>query len=129
MAPDLSVLIVNYKTPAYLQACLQSFLSRSFPFSLEIVVVDNASGDESVAMVRERFPQVKLIANPYNYGFSVANNQAFRATTGRYVMPVNPDTEALPGCLEELIAFLDSHPQAGLACPVNVTSEGTLRLP
>ncbi len=83
--------------------------------SLEIFVVDNASGDGSAAMVRDTFPFVRLVENPENRGFAAANNQAFSLACGRYVMMLNPDTIARPGALETLVRFMDEHPQAG-AC-------------
>lgn len=76
-------------------------------------VVDNNSVDGSVALVKEKFPQVKLIANKNNTGFSVANNQAMRVAGGRYILLLNPDTVVQEDTFEKTLAFMDGHPDAG----------------
>ena len=79
----LSVVIVNYNVKYFLEQCLKSvFAAKTEGFELEVFVVDNNSVDDSVAMVRERFPQVKVIANDENVGFAKANNQALKLCTG-----------------------------------------------
>ena len=100
MQPDLSIVIVSFNTRRLLKECLNSVYASLAESNLagEVIVVDNASQDGSAAMVRESFPQVRLIANEDNRGFATANNQALRALgygTGslspRYVMLLNPD--------------------------------------
>jgi GT2 family glycosyltransferase len=78
-----------------------------------VFVVDNNSVDGSVALIREKFPQVILIQNKKNAGFSVANNQALRVSRGRYVLLLNPDTVVQEDTFEKVLAFMDSHPDAG----------------
>ncbi len=115
---DLSIIIVNWNTPDLLAQCLESLKSELevLPnLTTETVVVDNASTDESVKLIREQFPWVTLIENQNNVGFAAANNQAVHQSSGRYVFLLNPDTELKPGALAPLIEFLDSHPQAGAA--------------
>lgn len=112
--PDLSVIIVNYNTADYLQRCLSTVLAQE-EASFEILVVDNASSDQSVAMVRAQFPQVRLLASPDNLGFAKANNLAARQASGRYLFYLNPDTVVKPGCLATMLAFMDQHPDIGLA--------------
>jgi hypothetical protein len=115
---DLSIIIVNWNTRDYLRACLQSIYT--YPpkkYTFEVIVVDNASADGSVDMVRREFPQVRLIANDYNYGFAKATNQGYRISRGRYVMTLNPDTEVFEGTLDGLVEFLDTHPDAGAVQP------------
>jgi len=75
--------------------------------------VDNNSVDGSVSLIREKFPKVNLILNKTNAGFSVANNQAIRASTGKYVLLLNPDTVVQEDTFEKTLAFMDSHPEAG----------------
>ena len=79
----------------------------------EVFVVDNASVDRSVEMVREKFPWVKLIANQDNPGFSKANNQAMREATGEYILLLNPDTVVQEDTFRSVIAFMDAHPDGG----------------
>ena len=93
-----------------------------------MIVVDNASHDDSLQLLA-RFPQVRVIANPDNRGFAVANNQAFAVSRGELIMPINPDTEIVPGCLEQLVAFLRAHPRAGLASPVVAGPDGRFAVP
>ena len=96
----LSVVIVSYNVKYFLDQCLESVFNSSLEsvetsddrLELEVFVVDNASVDGSVEMVRERYKQVHLIANEENTGFAAANNQALRLCTGDWVLLLNPDT-------------------------------------
>lgn len=85
--------------------------SKNMP--VEIFVVDNNSVDGSVALVKEKFPEVKLIANKENLGFSKANNQAMRIATGKYILLLNPDTVVEESTFDKVVAFMESHPDAG----------------
>jgi hypothetical protein len=135
---DLSIIIVNWNTRELLAGCLASLerahvetLERSNPSTnsgqaVETFVIDNASTDGSVAMVRERFPWVRLIENTGNAGFARANNQGLTLAHGRYVLMLNPDTEVHPGALEDLIAFMDAHPRAGACGARLLNADGSL---
>lgn len=112
---DLSIIVVNWNTRELLAQCLQSLQDTLRASSFEIWVVDNASADGSVAMVRERFPLAHVIANSENVGFVRANNQAMAQCTGRYILLFNSDAQALPGSLDQLVRFMDEHSRAGLA--------------
>lgn len=109
----LSVIIVNYNVRAYLEQCLRTVFTALHGIEGEVFVVDNQSTDGSVEMVREKFPQVKLIANAENVGFSRANNQAIRASSGEHVLLLNPDTVVGEDVFRKVLAFLDAHPKAG----------------
>jgi N-acetylglucosaminyl-diphospho-decaprenol L-rhamnosyltransferase len=93
----------------------------------EVIVVDNASTDGSAAMVRERFPWVRLIENRENAGFARANNQAIVHSRGRYLLLLNSDTLVHPDALETLIAFMDAHPQTGACGPRLLNGDGSLQ--
>lgn len=110
---DLSVIIVNYNVEYFLEQCLHSVIKASKGLNCEIFVVDNNSVDGSVAMVEKKFPEVILIANKENLGFSKANNMAVRQSKGRYVLLLNPDTLTEEDTLEKSVAFMDAHPDAG----------------
>ncbi len=110
---DLSVIIVNYNVSYFLEQCLHSVLRAAEGISCEVYVVDNNSVDGSVEMVREKFPELKLIANKENLGFSSANNQAIRLSSGRYVLLLNPDTLVEEDTFSKSLAFMDAHPDAG----------------
>ncbi|MCB9169226.1 MAG: glycosyltransferase [Flavobacteriales bacterium] len=109
----LSVVIVNYNVRAYLEQCLHSVQAAMRDIEGEVFVVDNQSSDGSVAMVRENFPDVQVIVNTENVGFSRANNQAIRQSNGRYVLLLNPDTIVGEDVFSKVIGFLDAHPKAG----------------
>jgi GT2 family glycosyltransferase len=85
--------------------------------SYEVIVVDNASEDGTVQAVRARFPDVRVIANRENRGFTGGNNQALAAASGRYLLLLNPDTKPLPGSIAELARYLDAHPHVGMVGP------------
>lgn len=112
-SPKLSVIIVNYNVKAYLEQCLRAVLAALEGIPGEVFVVDNQSTDGSVEMVRERFPQVRLMANTVNVGFSRANNQAIRESRGAYVLLLNPDTVVGEDAFRKVVAFMDAHPMAG----------------
>lgn len=109
----LSVVIVNYNVKYFLEQCLISVFKSMRGIKGEVFVVDNASADGSCQMVKERFPQVHLIENYENYGFSYANNQALRLAQGEFVLVLNPDTVVEEDTFSKCIAFMQSHPQAG----------------
>ena len=110
---DLSIIIVNWNTRDLLEQCLSSVYATTHDIPFEVFVVDNASSDGSVEIVRERFPEVQLIENEENLGFAKANNQAIRESKGRYILLLNSDTVVLSGAIERMIEFMDGHPEAG----------------
>jgi len=112
---DLSIIIVNWNTKNLLKNCLKSIFNTLKKVNYEIFVVDNASTDGSVNMIRSIFPNINLIINDKNDGFSKANNQALKKSVGRYVLLLNPDTVVLDNTLDEMVKFLDEHPEAGVS--------------
>ena len=139
---DLAIVIVNYNTSSLLRDCLQSVYAGQGQLSMAVCVVDNASPDDSVAMVRAEFPQVHVIANGDNAGYPQANNQGlryfgFRAPGDepsglpaekwpRYALLLNPDTVLPSNALSDMVGFLDDHPGAGAAGPKLVRLDGSL---
>lgn len=109
----LSVIIVSYNVTHFLEQCLHSVRAASIGMEVEIFVVDNASVDGSVAMVKEKFPEVTCIANSENIGFAKANNQAIRQSAGEYVLLLNPDTIVETDTFARVVAFMDAHGDAG----------------
>lgn len=124
---DLSIIIVNWNTRDLLAQCLASIYAHPPGGDFEVIVVDNASADDSVAMVCERFPQVKLLQNDHNPGFAAANNQAIAQSNGRYILLLNPDTVVKSGALGALVTFMDEHPEAGAAGSMLLNPDGTLQ--
>jgi GT2 family glycosyltransferase len=109
----LSVIIVNYNVKHFLEQALMSVQRAAEGLLVEIWVVDNNSTDDSLVMIREKFPEVKIIANTENSGFSKANNQAIRQSLSEYVLLLNPDTLVSEDTFYKTLAFMDAHPQAG----------------
>jgi GT2 family glycosyltransferase len=121
--PDLSVSIVNTGSRELLLACLESLAGAD----VEIVVLDNASEDGSVAAVRERFPDVRVIAQTYRAGFGANHNTVIRATAGRYVYVLNEDTTAGDWGFAALTSYLDDHPRVAALGPRLVYPDGRLQ--
>jgi hypothetical protein len=120
---DLSVVIVNYQTFELTKNTINSILDYSHPFSLEIFVVDNASGDDSLARLKDYFKdKVKFIASEENNGFAAGNNQALRQATGKYQLLLNSDTIVWENTLEDIYNYMEGHADVG-ACGCRVLLE------
>ncbi|MDY0160820.1 MAG: glycosyltransferase family 2 protein, partial [Bacteroidales bacterium] len=109
----LSIIIVNYNVKHFLEQCLHSVYASVISEDYEVFVVDNNSVDGSCAMVKHKFPKVKLIENKENVGFAKANNQAIRIASGKYMLLLNPDTLVEENSFDKIVSFMDSHPDAG----------------
>lgn len=109
----LSIVIVNYNVAYFLEQCLHSVFASNVSFNYEVFVVDNNSIDGSNSMVRDKFPEVILIENKENLGFSKANNQALRLSKGEYVLLLNPDTLLESDTLSLVVDFMENHVDAG----------------
>ena len=119
--PLISVVILNWNGIKVLEQCLSSLKGQTY-VPLEIIVVDNASTDGSVDVVREEFPNVRLIVNERNLGFGGGNNIGIRAATGRYIMMLNNDTRLDPRCIEELKRAIEKGDRFG-ACASKILLE------
>lgn len=126
---DLSIIIVNYNVKEFLLNLLDSLYKALNEYESEIIVVDNASDDGSVELVRSRFPKVKLIENKSNLGFGAANNQALEVAKGKYLVLINPDTIVKEDTFTKLIDFLQDNPEAGMVGCKVLNPDGTLQLP
>ena len=124
-SPALTVIIVAYRSAAHLPACFEALSAAAVGIAWEMVVVDNASGDGTPAVVERGAPGARLIVNDANRGFAAAVNQASRTARGRYLLLLNPDAHPLPGCVSRLVAELDAVPQAALAGPQLLDPGGT----
>ncbi|HEX8464031.1 MAG TPA: glycosyltransferase family 2 protein [Abditibacterium sp.] len=109
----LSILIVNWNTREMLRICLQSLQAACADLDIEIIVVDNASHDESAQMVADEFPEVVLLAQTRNLGFAKGNNWAYAHATGEFIWLLNPDTEVLGDAPQQLIEFFQDNPKVG----------------
>src|SRR5690242_21708625 len=112
MSPELSIVVLSWNVEELLAGCLGSLEGAAGVWweRTEVIVVDNASGDGSVEMVRRRFPWARVIALPENLGFTRGNNAGIEAARGRYVFVLNPDTVAHEGSIETLVEYMEEHP-------------------
>lgn len=110
---ELTVIIVNYNVKFFLEQCLHSVMKALHSIESEVIVADNNSADGSVQMVTAKFPQVQLIINSENVGFSRANNQAISRSKGKYIVLLNPDTVVQEDTFQKCIVFMNHHEKAG----------------
>ena len=121
---DVSVVVVNWNTCGILRDCLYSVFEQTKNIDYEVIVIDNASTDGSVEMVKKDFPQVTLIENSENRGFATANNQGIEIAKGRYVLLLNSDTILLDDAINKTLSFADTHQETGaVGCQVWENSE------
>ena len=125
--PTLSICIVSWNTRDYLDACLTSIRKTPDEVSREVIVVDNASEDGTVAMVESEHPEVLLIANDENLGYAAANNQAIAKATGKDLLLMNPDIVVHDGALDALVDLLERRPEAGAVAPRLILPDGSVQ--
>jgi len=116
---DLSIIIVNYNTKDFLKNCLNSIIKNTQGINYEIIVVDNASSDGSLEMLKRNFSEVKLIVNKENLGFAKANNYGIKIAEGKYILLLNSDTLILDNCLYNILKFANSiHNGSVIGCKI-----------
>lgn len=124
---DLSVIILSYNTKDLLRDCLRFvFASKLNHYNVQVIVVDNASVDDSVQMVKKEFPQVELIQSEKNLGFSGGNNLGLKKVVGRYILFLNSDTEVVSEAFVEMISFMDKNPKVGASTPKALLFSGKM---
>ncbi|MFH0921991.1 MAG: glycosyltransferase [Fibrobacterota bacterium] len=123
----LSVVIVSYNVSGYLNHCLDSVFHACQGFTHEVIVVDNASTDNTLDMIREKYPAVRLVENPQNVGYSRANNQGILIARGRYILLLNPDTIVPSQAFRLSMGYLDTHPETGLMSLKIVNADGSFQ--
>ena len=125
---DLSFCIITLNARDYLRACLESIRKYSPALSYEIIVADNASTDSTVEMLARDYPQVRVIRNPQNLGFSKPVNQMLAVAQGDFFVLLNPDTLLVEDVFTPLVAYLRAHPEVGIAIPKVVNADGSLQV-
>lgn len=124
---DLSIVIVNYNAAPFLKRAIDSIGHHLKNISHEICVVDNASTDES-SDVWTAYPQIRVISNDKNLGFAAAVNQGLRISSGSFILWLNPDSELLDDGLEEILRYLNDHPEVGIIGPRILNTDGSIQL-
>lgn len=122
---DLSIVIVNWNVCDLLRDCLNSVQNTVHNITYEIIVVDSASSDASVDMVKSEFPNVKLLAQNENVGFTRGNNLGLAIATGRHLFLLNPDTVVLDHAVEQMVDYLDQNPAVGIVGAHTLNTDGT----
>ena len=125
--PKLSITLVHHAGLSALHDCLQSLENNPPEVSFEIILVDNASTDGAIEMVRKEFPQVRLLQNERRQGFGSNQNRAIEASEGDYILLLNDDTVVYPHALDGLCHFMDSHPDIGVVGPRLLNPDGSLQ--
>jgi len=125
--PDISVIVVNYNTAHLLDPMFSAIEKGRGSLKLQIIVVDNASRDGSVEVLRSRHPTVELIENPVNVGFGRANNQVLPKLRGRYVLLLNTDAFVSSDTLPKTVGYMDAHPRCGVLGVKLVGRDGSLQ--
>ncbi len=108
----LSVIIVSWNVKEKLKTNLEALFKTQGDFDFEVLVVDNASSDDSVEMIKNNFPQIKLITNQENLGFAKANNQAIRLAQGKFILLINPDMQIKVDTLKNILTWAENNSQA-----------------
>lgn len=124
---DITVIIVNWNTRQYTLDCIRSLYAYQGDYTLEIIVVDNASKDDSVSALKAEYPDVIIVENKDNLGFAGANNQGMDIATGRYVCLVNSDVLFLEDTMKPLLEYMDNHPEVGMIGPKLLWADQTLQ--
>lgn len=127
MIPDLSICIVTLNAREYLLECLKSLYKNTSGLEIEVIVVDNASTDGVQDALTAEFPQVILIQNSTNTGYTAPMNQALKRAQGRYLAQLNPDTLVEEAAFNKLVDFMEIHPEAGIMGPKVLNADGTFQ--
>lgn len=123
--PLVTLVTVSYKTPHHIRQLLKGVEEAGFQFPFEYILVDNASGDGTTSMVRERFPWVRVIESPANNGFGAGNNLALAEAKGEFILLFNPDLMVFPGEVEAWIEWMHERPDVGISGPRILNPDGT----
>lgn len=128
-AVDLSLIILSWNTRDLTLACLGALrrCQAASPMRFEVLVIDNASADDSVEAIRRAHPEVRLFRNHENQGYARGVNQGLRLARGRKVVLLGSDTEVSPGTLDRMAGFLDENPKVGAVAPRLVNADGSLQ--
>ncbi|MBU0671056.1 glycosyltransferase family 2 protein [Patescibacteria group bacterium] len=123
-----SFVILNYNTSNLLRLCLKNIYSLNIPVEFEVIVVDNASSDNSVKIAKHQFPQTKLILSKKNIGHAAGNNLGIKEAKGEYIVILNTDI-IIPSAksIEKIISYLDNHPRVGLLGPKLLNGDGSVQ--
>lgn len=124
----LTTIIVTWNSSTDINTCLNSLISSTVNLSHQIIVVDNHSSDNTVKIIKTKFPQVKLIKSDKNLGFARGNNLAYKGSRSQYVLLLNPDTKINTQAINRMVSFLNTHPDTAAVGPEQVKEKFQLTL-
>jgi len=127
VSPRVAVVVVTYRSGERIEACLRALREVSREIPIEVVVVDNASDDDTVERVAEGFPEVELVAGRENLGFAAGSNRGIAGSRADLVLLLNPDAQLPPGTLPALVEYLECHPEVGIVGPALESEPGRLQ--
>lgn len=125
---DISIIINNYKTRGLLKQCLKGIYNNPPALDFEVIVVDNNSNDGSVELIKEQFPQTRLLASPVNLGHHRGNNLGIKNSTGKYVLIINTDIAFMDDAIVKMYRFMEEHPEVALVGPKLKNPDGSTQL-
>jgi len=125
--PKVSIIIINYNTCALTTNCLRSIARFAPRIPIEIIVVDNASADNSLTSIPREFPDVRLAVNESNLGFAAANNRGIQMASGHYILLLNSDSLLTEGALNRLLDFMETHQEVAAAAPCLLNEDGSFQ--
>ena len=125
--PDITVVIVNYNTGHLFERLFSALAAAQGELKLQTIVVDNASRDDSVEIIRSKYPAVELIENATNVGFGRANNLALPRIRGRYVLLLNTDAFVSPDTLAKTVSFMEQNSRCGILGVKLIGEDGSLQ--
>lgn len=125
---DISIIIVSNNHKVYLEKCLSSIFKYSTPLNVEVLIVDNASGDDTSQYTRENFPAVVIIRRKQKRGYAANNNLAIKRSRGQFILLLNSDTEVTSRALQHMFNFMKTHKEAGICGPQLRFPDGSLQL-
>ncbi len=126
--PLLSIVILNYHTAGLVKQCLRGLFTEKINTSFEVIVVDNASRDGCLDMVKSKFPQVKTVGLNKNHGYAAGNNAGLKQAQGDFLLILNPDVAVFGTALDNLVNFMQNNPKIGLAAPKLINPDGSVQM-
>ena len=127
--PDISVVIVNFNGASFITECLDALFNSQLNYTYEVILVDNASTDQSFDVMAPYLHRMTIIQNTENTGFAFANNQAFAIAKGKYLFLLNTDAVVAPNAIQLMMDEYEKHPEIGAIAPKLLNGDGTLQCP
>ena len=126
IGPDVSIVTVSWNVKKLILECIQSVYEKTESYSFEMIIIDNDSKDGTPEIIEKKFHEIKLIKNNYNAGITVANNQGIKASKGRYICFLNPDTHLINNAIDLLVKYLEENTSVSAVGSQSINPGGVL---